>query len=84
MSLLESFGKTNTDDSRERGVVNAFNSFKGWGFIRREKGKDVYFFYSDVDTEELDLLVGDVVEFSVREEAKGPRAYSISRIASKS
>jgi CspA family cold shock protein len=83
LSLSDSFGKTNSETPRERGVVNAFNSFKGWGFIRREKGKDVYFFYSDVDTEELDLLVGDVVEFSVKEEPKGPRAYLISRITSK-
>ncbi|AFM35312.1 MULTISPECIES: retron Se72 family effector protein [Stutzerimonas stutzeri subgroup] len=84
MSLLNSFGKTNSDEIRERGTVNAFNSFKGWGFIRREKGKDVYFYYSDIDNEGLDLLIGDVVEFFVKEEAKGPRAYSISRIASKS
>ncbi|WP_312842012.1 retron Se72 family effector protein [Stutzerimonas nitrititolerans] len=71
-------------EQRQRGVVNAFNSFKGWGFIRREKGKDVYFFYSDVNTEELDLLIGDTVEFTVKDEQKGPRAYSIDRISTKS
>lgn len=63
-----------------RGTVNSYDSFKGFGFIRREKGRDVFFFYDDVEDEVEGLLLGDVVRFQVRSEPKGPRAYKIEKI----
>ena len=63
-------------DEIERGVVNAYDTFKGIGFIRREKGKDVFFFYDDI-LEDKSIGIGDTVSFSVRKMPKGPRAYNV-------
>lgn len=64
---------------QDTGYINVFNDFKGFGFIRREKGKDVYFsiddFESEVDFESVS--VGLQVTFSVVKEAKGPKAFCI-------
>jgi CspA family cold shock protein len=64
----------------ERGVVITFDSFKGYGFIRRNQGKDVFFFYDDILDERKDLMIGDSVEFIVRSQPKGPRAYSLHKL----
>ncbi|WP_228391126.1 retron Se72 family effector protein [Pseudomonas lactis] len=64
----------------QRGKVSAYDLFKGFGFIRREKGKDVYFYYGDVLGEGVNISVGDYVEFSLKMENKGPRAYGVRRI----
>ncbi|MEZ8358229.1 cold-shock protein [Vibrio splendidus] len=65
--------------SKETGYINAFNDFKGFGFIRREKGKDVYFSIDDFETEvEFEAVsVGLQVAFLVKKEAKGPKAFCI-------
>ena len=65
------------DNGKELGVVNAYDSFKGFGFIRREKGKDVFFMYSEVISKELEPSIGDQVRFEVVKKAKGPRAFQI-------
>jgi CspA family cold shock protein len=64
-----------------RGFVSSYDSFKGFGFIRREKGRDVFFFYDDVEDAIAGVVVGDVVEFEIRSEPKGPRAYKVCVIA---
>lgn len=64
----------------DRGVVNSYDSFKGFGFIRREKGRDVFFFYDDIEDKDEGLLPGEIVRFQVRSESKGPRAYKIEKI----
>lgn len=66
----------------DQGVVNAYDSFKGFGFIRRQKGRDVFFFYDDLVDEDEGVLAGDVVRFEVRIESKGPRAYKVVKLAS--
>ncbi|AYN17968.1 cold-shock protein [Pseudomonas monteilii] len=63
----------------ERGTVSSYDTFKGFGFIRRDKGRDVFFFYDDV-TETEGLIVGDVVRFEVKIAPKGPRAYKVSKL----
>ncbi|WXF88898.1 retron Se72 family effector protein [Pseudomonas syringae pv. atrofaciens] len=68
------------DDVMSQGVVNSYDSFKGFGFIRRDKGRDVFFFYDDIEDEVEGLLLGEVVRFQVRIEPKGPRAYKIKKI----
>ncbi len=67
------------DDEKQLGVVKTFDSFKGFGFITRNKGKDVFFFYEDI-LEESHLFPGESVSFIVKAEAKGPRAYHIKKI----
>lgn len=61
------------------GVVTTFDSFKGYGFIRRTKGKDVFFYYADLLSQEALVGAGDTVSFLLKEEAKGPRAYSVQK-----
>lgn len=40
------------------GIVKTFDSFKGYGFITREKGKDVFFFYGEITHEDKYLTPG--------------------------
>jgi CspA family cold shock protein len=65
----------------EVGTVKCFFSLKGFGFIAREKGKDLFFFYKDVLAEE-DMLEGVKVKFRVDTNAKGkgPVALEVQRI----
>lgn len=65
----------------DRGFVTVYNMFKGYGFIRREKGRDVFFFYDDILEGQPGLIPGDRVEFEVRVESKGPRAYRVRRVS---
>ncbi|WP_339881974.1 retron Se72 family effector protein [Vreelandella maris] len=64
--------------SRETGTIHHYNQLKGFGFIRREKGKDVFFFFADFLNDITDVVIGEVVEFEVKKNSKGPRAYSIN------
>lgn len=70
-----------TKESLERGTITTYNMFKGFGFIRREKGRDVFFFYDDIINEQPELIPGDRVEFEVKIEKKGPRAYQIRKVS---
>ncbi|MCC4222819.1 cold shock domain-containing protein [Vibrio campbellii] len=64
---------------KEIGKINAYNDFKGIGFIRREKGKDLYFSIDDfAEYIDLDALkVGLNLKFDVVKTPKGPRAVAI-------
>ena len=64
--------------SKETGTIHHYNQLKGFGFIRREKGKDVFFFFADLLGETTDVIIGETVEFELKKEAKGPRAYKIN------
>jgi len=63
----------------DQGTVRSYDTFKGFGFIRREKGRDVFFFYDDI-AEAEGLIVGDLVRFEVKAAPKGPRAYKIVKL----
>ncbi|MBI2619551.1 MAG: cold shock domain-containing protein [Ignavibacteriales bacterium] len=65
----------------EQGKVKFFNQAKGFGFITTEKGNDVFFHKSNVKNTGFrdTLFEGDLVEFEIKEELKGTRAYNISR-----
>lgn len=69
-----------SDELTEYGIVKTFDSFKGWGFITREKGKDVFFFYSEINGDDKYLCAGDEVTFTVQKLPKGPRAYCIQKV----
>jgi CspA family cold shock protein len=68
-----------SDQNLEYGTVKTFDSFKGFGFITREKGRDVFFFYEEISEEYKYLTPGDKVSFVVQIQSKGPRAYSITK-----
>jgi CspA family cold shock protein len=58
--------------------VKWFNSAKGYGFISREGGDDVFVHYSAIQSEGFRKLdEGQRVEFSVEDSAKGPQATSV-------
>ena len=66
----------------QRGKVTTYDSFKGFGFIRRLKGKDVFFFYDDIADDDKSVSVGDYVEFQLKVAGKGPRAYELKKLDS--
>ncbi len=65
--------------AKVNGKVNAYNNFKGFGFIRREKGKDLYFSIDDFTTQvDIDsIAIGMSLLFDVVKTPKGPRATTI-------
>lgn len=63
----------------DQGTVSSYDTFKGFGFIRRDKGRDVFFFYDDV-AETEGLIVGDLVRFEIKNAPKGPRAYKVLKL----
>lgn len=63
------------------GTIKCFFQFKGYGFITREKGKDLFFFYKDLNKEEQ-IFEGAKVSFLINKNknGKGPFATKIERI----
>ncbi|HKZ44517.1 MAG TPA: cold-shock protein [Anaerolineales bacterium] len=60
------------------GTVKWFNGTKGYGFIERENGPDVFVHYSSIQGEGFrNLTEGQSVEFSVEQGAKGPQAAEV-------
>ncbi len=60
------------------GTVKWFNAEKGYGFIARENGPDVFVHYSAIQSNGFRKLEeGQRVEFSVEQGAKGPQAARV-------
>ena len=63
---------------RETGTVKWFNESKGYGFIARESGDDVFVHFSAIQGEGFRTLEENQrVEFSVEEDPKGLRAANV-------
>ncbi len=62
-----------------KGTVKWFNSSKGFGFIEREGGKDVYVHQSAL-AEGTELNEGDKVEFEIEESDRGPKAKNVKKL----
>ena len=61
-----------------QGTVKWFNAEKGFGFIARTEGPDVFVHYSEIDGSGFRSLEEDQhVEFEVTQGAKGPRASNV-------
>ena len=65
-------------DERVTGTVKRFSSSKGYGFISRDSGEDVFVHYSAVQGLGFrSLEEGQRVEFSIEDTPKGPQATSV-------
>ncbi|MDA2913173.1 cold shock domain-containing protein [Acidobacteriia bacterium AH_259_A11_L15] len=66
---------------KEQGTVKWFNASKGYGFIRRQSGEDVFVHYSAIQsTGYRSLDEGDAVEFEVVQGPKGLQAANVERL----
>ena len=62
-----------------QGTVKWFNEKKGFGFLEREDGDDVFVHYSSIQSEGFkNLTEGQAVEFEVQDGPKGPQAVNVT------
>lgn len=67
---------------RETGTVKWFNTSKGYGFITRDQGTDIFVHYSAIRGEGYrSLEEGQRVEFDVGKGEKGPQAQDVDLIS---
>ena len=65
--------------SREQGVVKWFNAAKGYGFIQRQSGEDVFVHFSAIQMDGYKSLTeGQTVEFEVKQGPKGFQAENVT------
>jgi len=64
---------------REKGVVKWFNASKGFGFIQRSSGEDVFVHFSAIQSNGYrSLEEGAQVEFEVKQGPKGLQAENVT------
>jgi CspA family cold shock protein len=65
---------------RLKGIVKWFNNAKGFGFIGRDDGPDVFVHYSAIASEGYkSLQENDKVEFEIIQGQKGPQAANVTK-----
>ena len=67
--------------AREQGVVKWFNASKGFGFIQRQSGEDVFVHFSAIQMDGYKSLnEGQLVEFEVKQGPKGFQAEAVTKV----
>jgi len=67
---------------KETGVVKWFNGAKGYGFIQRSTGEDVFVHFSAIQADGYrSLNEGEAVEFELQQGPKGLNAIEVTRTA---
>lgn len=67
--------------SMVKGTVKWFNDKKGFGFLSREDGDDVFVHHTSIQGEGFKTLrEGQEVEFEVQEGPKGPQAVNVTAL----
>jgi CspA family cold shock protein len=67
--------------NREQGTVKWFNASKGYGFIARSNGEDVFVHQSEIQSEGYRTLnEGQQVEFDVEQGRKGLQASRVTAV----
>lgn len=68
-------------NGKTQGTVKWFNDAKGYGFITREGGPDVFCHFSAISGQGFKSLAeGDKVEFEVVAGQKGPQAAEVTKL----
>ena len=66
--------------ARITGTVKWFNDAKGFGFIQREGGPDVFVHFSAIQSNGFKSLAeGDRVEFEIVDGQKGPQVANVTK-----
>jgi len=66
---------------KERGTVKWFNSAKGFGFIEREVGEDIFVHYSAIISDGFkSLKEGEIIKFEIENTEKGFQAINVEII----
>lgn len=85
LGLIPGAAERNLEDPVRRaievqGTVKWFNNSKGYGFIGRDDGPDVFVHYSAISGDGYRTLQeGDSVEFEIVQGPKGPQASNVSK-----
>lgn len=65
----------------EKGTVKWFNGEKGFGFITRENGEDLFVHFTAIQSDGYRTLEeGQEVEFEIGEGARGPQAINVVKL----
>jgi len=65
----------------EKGTVKWFNNAKGYGFITRENGEDLFVHFKSIAGEGYKTLKqGEAVQFDVEQGQKGLQAVNVTRL----
>ena len=65
--------------ARETGTVKWFSNEKGYGFIRRANGEEVFVHYTDIVGDGFrSLKEGETVDFEVASGDRGPKAHGVT------
>jgi CspA family cold shock protein len=63
------------------GLVKWFNANKGFGFIKREEGQDLFVHFSSINMKGYKSLTeGDKVSFEVEDTDRGPQAKNVVKV----
>ena len=65
-----------------RGTMKWFNDQKGFGFVSVEgEDRDAFVHFSEIQADGFKTLAeGDVVEFELQEDSRGPRALKVTKV----
>ena len=70
-----------SEAAKEAGVVKWFNAAKGYGFIQRTNGEDVFVHFTAIQAEGYKSLNdGQKVEFEVTQSPKGLQASNVTAV----
>ena len=65
----------------EQGTVKWFSTSKGYGFLTKDSGGDIFVHFSAINGDGFKSLnEGDKVEFEIEESEKGPQAVNFTKL----